>query len=35
MSDRFHLLVNLQDALKRMFERKHESLKQIAAAEQT
>jgi transposase len=34
VSDRFHLLVNLQDAIKRMFERKHESLKQIAAAEQ-
>jgi len=35
VSDRFHLLVNLGDALKRMFERKHESLKQIATAEQT
>ena len=33
VSDRFHLLVNLQDALKRVFDRKHESLKQIAAAE--
>jgi len=35
VSDRFHLLVNLGDALKRMFERKHESLKLIATAEQT
>jgi transposase len=34
VSDRFHLLVNLQDALKRSFERKHESLKQMAIAEQ-
>jgi transposase len=34
VSDRFHLLVNLGDALKHLFERKHESLKQIAAAEQ-
>jgi hypothetical protein len=34
ISDRFHLLVNLQDGLKRLFERKHESLQQIAAAEQ-
>jgi transposase len=33
VSDRFHLLLNLGDALKRLFERKHESLKQIAAAE--
>jgi transposase len=34
ISDRFHLLMNLQEALKRMFERKHESLKQIAITEQ-
>lgn len=34
VSDRFHLLVNLQDVLKRLFERKYESLQQIAAAEQ-
>jgi len=34
ISDRFHLLVNLQDGLKRLFERKHEILQQIAAAEQ-
>ncbi len=33
VSDRFHLLLNLQEALKRLFERKHESLKQIASAE--
>ncbi len=31
--DRFHLLLNLQEALKRFFERKHEQLKQIAACE--
>jgi transposase len=34
VSDRFHLLVNLRDALKRLFERKHESLKQITEASQ-
>ncbi|GAC1565878.1 MAG: ISL3 family transposase [Ktedonobacteraceae bacterium] len=33
VSDRFHLLVNLGDALGRLFERKHENLKQIAVAE--
>jgi len=32
--DRFHLLLNLQEALKRLFERKHACLKQVAMAEQ-
>jgi len=30
--DRFHLLLNLQEALKRLFERKHERLKLLAQA---
>ncbi len=34
IADRFHLLVNLHTAMIRFFERKHESLKQIAAEEQ-
>ena len=29
ITDRFHLLLNLQDALKRLFERKHEQLKHL------
>ncbi len=33
VSDRFHLLVNLHASLTRLFERKHDLLKQIAAAE--
>src|SRR5713226_1561578 len=32
--DRFHLLLNLQEALKRLFERKHACLKQVGMAEQ-
>jgi transposase len=32
--DRFHLLVNLHTAMIRFFERKHESLKHIAASQQ-
>ncbi len=30
MTDRFHLLLNLRDALKRLFERKHEVLQEEA-----
>jgi transposase len=33
VSDRFHLLVNLQTALIRLFERKHDLLKQLVAQE--
>lgn len=35
IADRFHLLVNLKDAMVRLFERKHEVLKKILMAEQT
>ena len=31
VTDRFHLLLNLQEALKRLFERKHEALQEEAA----
>lgn len=31
VADRFHLFLNLQEALKRLFERKHELLEQLAA----
>jgi transposase len=34
IADRFHLLVNLQTTMIRFFERKHESLKHIAASQQ-
>ncbi len=33
VTDRFHLLLNLQEALKRLFERKHEQLKHLATWE--
>jgi transposase len=33
VTDRFHLLLNLQDTLKRLFERKHEQLKHLATWE--
>ena len=35
VSDRFHLLVNLHTALLRLFERKHDLLKRLAAEEHT
>jgi transposase len=34
IADRFHLLVNLHDAMVRLFERKHEILKQVVTKEQ-
>jgi transposase len=33
VTDRFHLLLNLQETLKRLFERKHEQLKHLASWE--
>jgi hypothetical protein len=33
VTDRFHLLLNLQETLKRLFERKHELLKHLATWE--